>query len=74
MSTLCAKCQYFVWPPLFYSTALSLLNMEFTRSFTGCHWDPLLRLHDDIMELEDVRDLVLLHLPFMDVPHMLNRV
>ncbi len=26
------KCQYFVWPPLFYSTALTLLGMEFTRA------------------------------------------
>ncbi len=26
------KCQYFVWPPLFSSTALTLLGMEFTRA------------------------------------------
>ncbi len=26
------KCQYFVWPPLFSSTALTLLDMEFTRA------------------------------------------
>ncbi len=26
------KCQYFVWPPLFYRTALTLLGMEFTRA------------------------------------------
>ncbi len=31
MSKLCPMCQYFVWPPLFSSTALTLLGMEFTR-------------------------------------------
>ncbi len=31
-STLGPKCQYFVWPPLFSSTALTLLGMEFTRA------------------------------------------
>ncbi len=36
------------------------------QSFTGCHWSPLPFLHDDITELVDVRDLVLLHLPFED--------
>ncbi len=30
-SKLGQKCQYFVWPPLFSSTALTLLGMEFTR-------------------------------------------
>ncbi len=37
------------------------------QSFTGCHWSPLPLLHD-IMELVDVRHLVLLHLPFEDAP------
>ncbi len=32
MSKLGPKCQYFVWPPLFSSTTLSLLAMEFTRA------------------------------------------
>ncbi len=32
MSKLGPKCQYFVWPPLFSSTALTLLGMEFTIS------------------------------------------
>ncbi len=59
MSKLGPKCQYFVCPPLFSSTALTLL-------VTGCHWSPLPLLHDDIAELVDVRDLVLLHLPFED--------
>ncbi len=26
------KCQYFVWPPLFSRTALTLLGLEFTRA------------------------------------------
>ncbi len=32
MSKLGPKCQYFVWPPLFSSTAWTLLGMEFTRA------------------------------------------
>ncbi len=44
------------------------------QSFTGCHWSPLPLLHDGITELVDVRDLVLLHLPFEDAPQILNRV
>ncbi len=32
MSKLGPKCQYFVWPTLFSSTALTLLGMEFTRA------------------------------------------
>ncbi len=32
MSKLGPNCQYFVWPPLFSSTALTLLGMEFTRA------------------------------------------
>ncbi len=32
MSKLGLKCQCFVWPPLFSSTALTLLGMEFTRA------------------------------------------
>ncbi len=32
MSKLGPNCQYFVWPPLFSSTALTLLGLEFTRA------------------------------------------
>ncbi len=32
MSKLGPKCQYFVWPPLFSNTGLTLLGMEFTRA------------------------------------------
>ncbi len=32
MSKLAPRCQYFVWPPLFSNTALTLLGMEFTRA------------------------------------------
>ncbi len=32
MSKLDPKWQYFVWPPLFSSTALTLLGIEFTRA------------------------------------------
>ncbi len=58
------KVSYFVWPPLFSSTALILLGVH--QSFTGCHWSPLPLLHDNFTELVDVRDLALLHLPFED--------
>ncbi len=77
MSKLCPKCQYFVGASLLSSTALILLGMEFTRihqSCTGCCWDPLPLLHNDITELQDVRHMVLLHLPLEDAPHVLNRV
>ncbi len=60
MPKLGPKCQYFVWPPLFSSTALTLLGMEFTRASQVCHCSPLPLLHDDITELVDVRDLALL--------------
>ncbi len=67
MSKLGPKCQYFVWPPLFSSTALTLLGMEFTRVLqvaTG------VLLHDNIMEMVDDRDLALFHLPFEDAPEI----
>ncbi len=32
MSKFGTKSQYFVWPPLFSSTALTLLGMKFTRA------------------------------------------
>ncbi len=32
MSKLGPKCQYFLWPPLFSSTALTLLGIEFIRA------------------------------------------
>ncbi len=32
ISKLGPKCLYFVWPPLFSSTALTLLGMEFNRA------------------------------------------
>ncbi len=32
MPKLCPKSQYLVWPPLFPSTALNVLGMEFTRA------------------------------------------
>ncbi len=69
MSKLGPKCQYFVWPPLFSSTALTLLGMEFTRA-SRCHWSTLPLLHDDITKLVDVRNLVLFHLPFEDAPQI----
>ncbi len=53
---------------------LNLLGHGVHQSFTGCHWIPLLLLHDDIMELVDVRDLALLYLPFEDAPQILNGV
>lgn len=40
---------------------------------TGYHWNPLPLLHDDIIELVDVRGLALLHLSFEDAPQTFNR-
>ncbi len=71
MSKLCPKCQYFVGPPLLSSTALI---HGIHQSCTGCCWHLLPLLHNDIMELLDVRQMVLLHLPLEDAPHVLNRV
>ncbi len=68
MSKLGPKCQYFVWPPLFSSTALTLLGMEFTRASqiaTG------VLFHSSMMLLVDVRDLALLHLPLEDAPQII---
>ncbi|KAK3550194.1 hypothetical protein QTP86_021232 [Hemibagrus guttatus] len=42
------------------------------QSFTGCHWNPLPLLHDNITELVDFRDLALHHLLFEDASQMLN--
>ncbi len=69
MSKLGPKCQYFVWPPLFSSTTLTLLGMEFTRAkvATGVLFHPL---HYDITELVDVGDFALLHPPFEDAPQI----
>ncbi len=67
MSKLGPKCQYFVWPPLFSSTALTLLGMEFTRASqvaTGVSSTPLWRYHGP----GGVRDLALLHLPLRMAP------
>ncbi len=47
MSKLGPKCQYFVWPPLFSSTALTLLSM----GFTGCHWRMLETLRTSTFRL-----------------------
>ncbi len=54
--------------------SLNPLGLGVHQSFTGCHWSPLPLLHDDITELVDVKDLVLLHLPFENALQMLNRV
>ncbi len=73
MSKLGSKCQYFVWPPLFSSTALTLLGMEFTRASqvsTG------FLFHSSMMTSRSwwMLDLALIHLPFEDAKQMLNRV
>ena len=72
MSKLGPKRQYFVWPPLFSS--LNPLGHGGHQSFTGRHWNPPPLLHSSITELVDVRDLVLLLLPFEVALQMLNSV
>ncbi|CAI9570654.1 unnamed protein product [Staurois parvus] len=73
MSKLRPKCQYFVWSPLFSSTALTLLGMEFTRASqvaTG------VLFHSSMMTSQSwwMLEPLLLHLRFEDAPQMLNRV
>ena len=54
---------------IIFQHCLNPLGHGVHQSFTGCHWSPLLVLHDDITELVDVGDLA-----FEDAPQMLNRV
>ncbi len=65
MSKLGPKVWIFV-ATIILQHCLNPLGHGVHQSFTGCHWSPLPLLHDDIMELVDVRDLALLHLPFED--------
>ena len=51
---------------------LNPLGHGVQQSSTGCYWNPLPLLHDDITELVDVRDPALLHLLFEDAPQILN--
>ncbi len=55
---------------MIFQHCLNPLGHGVHQSFTGCHCSPLPRLHDDITELVDVRDLALLHLPFEDAPQI----
>ncbi len=69
MSKLDPKCQYYVWSPLFSSTALTLLGMEFTRASQVA---TVVLFHSSMTtsQLVDVRDLVLLHLLFDYAPQI----
>ncbi len=68
------KVSIFCVATIIVQHCLNPLGHGVHQSFTGCHWSPLPLPQDDIMELVDVRDLVLLHLPFEDTSQMLNRV
>ncbi len=68
------KVSIFCVATIIFQHCLNPLGHGVHQSFTGCHWSPLPLFHDDITELVDVKDLVLLHLPFEDAPQMLNRV
>ena len=68
------KVSIFCVATIIFQHCLNPLKHGVHQSFTGCHWNPLPLLHDDITELVDVRDLALLHLLFEDAPQMLNRV
>ncbi len=68
------KVSIFCVATIIFQHCLNPLGHEVHQSFTGCYLSPLPLLHDDIMELVNVRDLALLHLPFEDAPHILNRV
>ena len=59
------KVSIFCVATIFFSTALTLLGMEFTRaSQVQLYWNSLPLLHDDITELVNVRDLALSLLVF----------
>ncbi len=64
------KVSIFCVATIIFLDCLNPLGNGVHQSFTGWHWSPLPLLHDDIMELVDVRNLVLLHLPFEDAPHI----
>ncbi len=64
------KVSIFCVVTIIFQHCLNPLGHEVHQSFTGCHWSPLPLLYDDITELVDVRDLVLLHLPFEDAPQI----
>lgn len=59
-------CLYFVLPPpLLPTTAFALLGMKATKSFTGCHYQPLVASPPRRHRAEcGCWDLALLHLPF----------
>ncbi|CAI9532961.1 unnamed protein product, partial [Staurois parvus] len=59
-----SKVSIFCVVTIIFLHCLNPLGHGFHQSFTGCHCSPLPRLHDDITELVDVRDLALLHLLF----------
>uniref|UniRef100_A0AAR2LKT2 Galectin n=1 Tax=Pygocentrus nattereri TaxID=42514 RepID=A0AAR2LKT2_PYGNA len=46
-------------------------SLEVVWVCTGCYWNPLPLLHDDITDLVDVRHLALLLLPLEDAPQIL---
>ncbi len=64
------KVSIFCVAIIIFLHCLNPLGHAVHQSFTGCHWSPLLLLHDDITELVDVRDLALLHLLFEDAPQI----
>ncbi len=68
MSKIGLKVSIFCVATIIFQHCLNPLEHGVHQSFTGCHWSPLPLLHDNIMELMDVRDLALLHLLFQDAP------
>ncbi len=64
------KVSIFCVATIIFQHCLNPLGHGVHQSFTGCNWSPLPLLHDDIMELVNVRDLALLHLPFEDAPQI----
>ena len=68
------KVSIFCVVTIIFQHCLNPLGHGVHQSVTGCHWNPVPLLHDNVMELVDVRDLALLHLLFQDAPQMVNRV
>ena len=66
------NCSSSVMSTLMQTKTITLPPLCFTLG--RAHRSPLPLLHVDIMELVDLKDLVLLQLHFEGAPHMLSRV
>ncbi len=64
------KVSIFCAATIIFQNRLNPLGHGVHQSFTGCHRSPFPLPLDDITELVDVRELLLLHLPFEYAPQI----